>query len=227
MRKISNIIWGTVLVLLGIIFALKTYKVIDFDIFFEGWWTLFIIIPAVFGLFAEREKTGNIICLGIGVFLLLCCRDILDFSMVWKLLVPVVIVVIGLKFLISSLLGTKTKKIIKDIEKEGKNPRIVREFFSSKELEVDAEIFEGAKLVVTFGEIDYDLTKAIIEKDSGIYASAIFGRINIKVPEGVNVQVESNSILGGFSNRTNNSPDAPTIYVNGTCLFGDVEISCE
>ena len=112
-------------------------------------------------------------------------------------------------------------------EKEGKNPRTVREFFSSKEVEVDAEIFEGAKLVVAFGEIDYDLTKAIIEKDSGIYASAIFGRINIKVPEGVNVQVESNSILGGFSNRTNNSPDAPTIYVNGTCLFGDVEISCE
>lgn len=224
MKKISNIIWGIVLISLGIIFALKTFKIVDFDIFFDGWWTLFIIIPAFFGLFVEREKTGNIICLAIGVFLLLCSRDILDFSMVWKLLVPAIIVIIGLKLVLSELFGKKGNKTMKELKRNGREPRTVRTIFSSQNIELDGEWFDGARLVTAFGGIDCDLTKAIIEKECAIYAAAIFGRVTITVPDEVNVKVESNSIFGDISNRTSDCPDAPTIYVSGTCLFGKVEI---
>ena len=71
MKKIGNILWGIVFIALGIIIALNTLGVAKINVFFDGWWTLFIIIPCFIGLFKEREKTGNIIGLLIGIVLLL------------------------------------------------------------------------------------------------------------------------------------------------------------
>ena len=61
MKKISSIIWGIVLIAAGALFALNALNITDIDIFFDGWWTLFIIVPCAVGLFTEYEKTGNII----------------------------------------------------------------------------------------------------------------------------------------------------------------------
>ena len=80
MKKVSSILWGLVLVAAGVIFALNAFNITDIDVFFDGWWTLFIIIPCAIGLFTEREKIGNIIGIVVGVFLLLCCQDILNLS---------------------------------------------------------------------------------------------------------------------------------------------------
>ncbi|MEE1161236.1 MAG: DUF5668 domain-containing protein, partial [Acutalibacteraceae bacterium] len=76
MKKLSKILWGVVLILVGGIFALNAFDITDITVFFDGWWTLFIIIPCLVGIFSEREKTGNIIGLLIGVFLLLCCQNV-------------------------------------------------------------------------------------------------------------------------------------------------------
>ncbi|MEE1115844.1 MAG: hypothetical protein UH851_03185, partial [Clostridia bacterium] len=40
-------------------FALNAFNITDIDVFFDGWWTLFIIIPCAIGLFTEREKIGG------------------------------------------------------------------------------------------------------------------------------------------------------------------------
>ena len=68
MKKISKILWGIVLIAVGVIFALNAFGITDIEIFFDGWWTLFIIVPCLIGIFSEREKLGNIIGLTIGVF---------------------------------------------------------------------------------------------------------------------------------------------------------------
>ena len=95
---------------------------------------------------------------------------------------------------------------------------------SSKEYELSEEWFDGAELVAVLGEVNYDLTKATIEKDCSIYAVAILGRVSITVPDSINVKVESNSVFGEFSNRTTDREDVPTLCVSGKCLFGKVEI---
>ena len=96
MKNISRILWGIVFILVGGILALNLFGITDIDIFFDGWWTLFIIVPCFVGIFSEREKTGNIIGLLIGVFLLLSCQGIISFDLLWKLAVPVIIIIIGL-----------------------------------------------------------------------------------------------------------------------------------
>ena len=70
------------------------------------------------------------------------------------------------------------------------------------------------------------MRKAIIQQDTVINTSSIFGGIDIYVPENVKVKVKSTSIFGGVSNRkkNNENTEANTIYINATCLFGGVEI---
>ena len=224
MKKISSVIWGTVLIAVGAIFALNALNITNIDVFFDGWWTLFIIVPCAAGLFTQREKIGNIIGIAIGVFLLLCCRDVLSFSMLRKLLVPAIIVVIGLKMIFTGLFGNKTNEIIANIKQNGGETKVGCATFSGYNLNYDGEVFEGAELSAIFGGVKCDLRNAVIEKDCAIQITAIFGGVDILVPGNINVKVSSNSIFGGISNKTAAHKGAPTIYISGTCMFGGVEI---
>lgn len=224
MKKFSRILWGLILIAVGTIFALNALNITNIDVFFDGWWTLFIIIPCAVGVLTERDKTGNLIGLTIGVFLLLCCQDILSFSIFWKLLVPAILVIVGLKMVFGSLLGGKANRILSKMKESGKEPKVGCATFASCNLNYDGEVFEGAELTASFGKVTCDLRKAVIEADCAIQVSAVFGSIDIQVPENVNVRVQSNSVFGGISNKTDPHPDGPTLHVSGTCMFGGVDI---
>ncbi len=227
MKKIGNILWGIVFIVLGIIIGLNALDIVKINIFFDGWWTLFIIIPCFIGLFKEREKTGNLIGLLIGIVLLLCCQNILDFNMIWKLLIPAILVIIGLSFIMKD---TFDKKVVEEIKKLNKNNTEENEYcatFSGQDIKFDGEKFVGANLTAVFGGIKCDLKNAIIENDVLINTSSIFGGIDIVVPENVKVKVKSSSIFGGVDEKKKSKVEdenAHTIYINANCIFGGVEI---
>lgn len=226
MKKISKILWGVAFIVVGVIFALNAFGITDIDLFFDGWWTLFIIIPCFIGLFSEREKIGNIIGLAVGVFLLLCCQNVLDFDMLWKIAAPAIIVLIGLKLIFGAVFGDKATKILESSKQNGENIRVGCATFSGQNLNFDGEHFSGAELTAVFGGVKCDLRHAIIDKDCAINATSIFGGIDIFVPDTVNVKINSNSIFGGVSDKKNNPtvPGAVTVYINATCMFGGVDI---
>lgn len=226
MKKLSKILWGAVLILIGVIFALNAFGITDVEIFFDGWWTLFIIVPCFIGIFTEREKTGNIVGLAIGVFLLLCCQDVLGFDMLWKLAIPTIIVIIGLRLIWGAFFGDKASKLISVSRENGDNIKVGCATFSGQDMNFDGEIFNGAELTAVFGGVKCDLRHAIIEKDCAINACGIFGGIDIFLPDSVNVKISSNSIFGGVSEKKHRPTvvDAPTVYINATCIFGGVDI---
>jgi predicted membrane protein len=96
--------------------------------------------------------------------------------------------------------------------------------FSGCDINYDGEVFEGAELTAVFGGVECDLRNAVIEKDCAIRLSAIFGGIDIWVPENVNVRVSSNSIFGGVSNLTTPQSEGPTLYIKCFSLFGGVDV---
>ena len=59
MKKFGNVLWGIVLIIIGLIIGGNVLGITSINIFFDGWWTLFIIIPCFIGLFKDDEKTGN------------------------------------------------------------------------------------------------------------------------------------------------------------------------
>ena len=226
MKKTSKILWGAVLIAIGVIFSLNAFGITEIKVFFDGWWTLFIIVPCFIGIFTDREKTGNIIGLLIGLFLLLCCQNVLSFGMLWKLAIPAVIVIIGLKLILGGLFGDKAVKMISESRQNGDNIKIGCATFSGQDMNFDGEVFSGAELTAVFGGVECDLRTAIIEKDCAITASAIFGGIDIYVPDYVNVKINSNSIFGGVSGKNKRPPiqGGVTLYINATCIFGGIDI---
>ena len=78
-----------------------------------------------------------------------------------------------------------------------------------------------------FGGMDLDLRDAIFEAPvveiSGFWC---FGGLDIKVPEGIEIQDQTAGIFGGTDVRDvgDPSPGAPTLVIKGVSLFGGVSI---
>lgn len=224
MNKISNILWGIVLIIIGVIFGLNALEITDINIFFDGWWTLFIIIPSFIDLFKRGEKTGSIISLVIGIALLLACRGLLNIGLLFKLIVPIILVIVGLSLVFKDTFNYKVKEAVKKLN-ENKSEEYCSTF-SSQTLDFSNTEFKGTTLTAVFGGIKCNLKDAILEEDSVINVSAIFGGVTIYTSNDINVKIVSNSIFGGVSDerRKKNKGSEKTLYVNATCIFGGVEI---
>lgn len=120
----------------------------------------------------------------------------------------------------------KINNEINKIKKDLNNDDEYWATFATQNISLDGEEFSGADLNANFGGIKFDLRKSIIKKDIIINASAIFGGIEILVPENVTVKVKSLPIFGGISNKVTNdkSKKSHTIYVNSVSMFGGVSI---
>ena len=225
MNNIKNILWGIILVIIGVIIGLNTIGITDIDIFFDGWWTLVIIVPCIIGLFTNKDKTGNIIGLLVGVILLLGMQNIIDFNLIWKLLLPSIIVIIGLSLIFKNTFNSKINNEIKKLNNKNTKNNEYCATFSGQRIDFPNEEFKGATLNSVFGSITCDLREAKIKEDVVINASSVFGGIDIIVPDDVNIKIKSNSIFGGVNNKKKNNEDKKyTIYVNASCLFGGVDI---
>ena len=51
----SRILWGICFIIIGIIIGTNSFGLTNINIFFDGWWTLFIIVPCFIGLFNKKE----------------------------------------------------------------------------------------------------------------------------------------------------------------------------
>ena len=226
MKKFGNVLWGLLLIVIGCIFGLNALGITNIDIFFDGWWTLFIIVPCFIGLLKESEKTGNLIGLLIGIVLLLCCQGLFDFDMVWKLLFPAILVAVGISLVFKDIIGGKVNEEIKRLNKNKKGNNEYCATFAGQNIKFDGVEFHGTDLTAVFGGVECDLRNSIINEDQVINASAIFGGIEIFVPSDVQVRIKSTPIFGGVDDKSSNmkKEGTHTIYVNAICVFGGVDI---
>ena len=226
MRKLGNTLWGIVLIIIGVILTLNALEITNINIFFNGWWTLLIIIPSAIELIAREEKFWSAIWLIIGIILLLACRDILDFELIWRLTIPVIIILIGINLIFKDKLDKRKKKKNKELKEKAEGLEEYCATFGEVKADFNNQEFKGASLTAVFGSTDLDLRKAIINEDKLIKTCAVFGGIEIMAPENVNIKVKSTPIFGATSNKTNRKYDEklPTIYVNSFCMFGGVDI---
>ena len=215
MKNNKSIIWGVILVMVGVIYGLNSLNIVDINLFFPGWWTLFIIAPCVIGLVTDGDKTGSIIGVIIGVLLFLGANDIIDYDLIWKLIFPLIIIVVGLSLIFKDRFNSKITKRIEDIADNKNNG--VTAVFSGEDVSFNNRLFTGIKC---------DLRGAKIKKDVVINAYSFFGGTDILVDDNVKIAVSSTSIFGGVDNKkkNNDSTSDITIYVNAICIFGGIDI---
>ena len=226
MNKLTRILWGVVLVAVGVLFGLKAMDIIDFDIFFDGWWTLLIIVPSLISLITQKDKTGSLIALIVGVVLFLASRDIITFAMLWKLLIPVIIIIVGISLIFKDSFNKKAKDAIKRLNARGLPMKQGTAMFASQKISFAGDDFYGAELNAVFGGLDCNLRDVYITEDTVINVSCIFGGIDILLPDNVNVEICTTPIFGGVSNKTGRPfvAGAPTVFISGVAVFGGVDV---
>lgn len=231
MKKVKPIIWGIAIIALGVILGGNALGLFNIDIFFKGWWTLFIIVPSFISLFTEREKISNFTVLLCGIILLLAAQEVFSYDVAWKVILAVVLVMIGLYIISKNVFHTKNDREveakIKDLRgNNGDSMDSLTAIFSGSDRTYNNETFSGANLVAVFGGAELDLRDAIFEKDTVINAFALFGGIDIMVPEDVQIKVRSGFVFGGISDDRKNTTNTGkhTIYIDTAGGFGGVTI---
>ena len=95
MKNDQSLFFGFILIGLGVLILLDRLNLLSINIFFDGWWTLFLIIPAIYLMYKNGIQTGNVAMLFIGAFFLLDEQGI----NLKGYLLPIVLVGIGLTVL--------------------------------------------------------------------------------------------------------------------------------
>lgn len=222
-NKLWPIFWGLFFIIIGIGYGGDALNMWHFTIFFTGWWTFFIIIPSLIGLIQKGYSTSELVALLVGIILLLSRRNIINFSVVGKLLFPAILIVIGLSIIFKDVF--KDRRIYKkNIAYKG-DPTEQYAIFSGNKQKVSGT-FLGTSVNAIFGGYTLDLRDAVVEQDIVINATAIFGGVDIFVPEGVIIRTSTVPIFGGVSNKVSdpNEVNSPVILVNCVCMFGGVDL---
>lgn len=101
--------------------------------------------------------------------------------------------------------------------------------FSGADRRVDSQDFTGGEILALFGGVQLDLSRAAMTKEEiHIEVNAIFGGIEIRVPDSWLVIMRGSGIFGGFNNETHPPPRSgekqPALIVTGAAVFGGVNI---
>lgn len=218
----SGVLIGIALVILAVILLLNTMGITNINLFFKGWWTLLIIIPSLVELIRSEDKTVHAIFLFIGVFSLLASYGVVSYASFFSLLVPLLILFVGLSLIFRPLIYKEEYKEFKELKIKGEEMGAV----FSEEFIKNEKKFKMASLNAVFGTLNYDISKAEIEKNAAINASAIFGAINIKVPKNVKVKVYPTTILGSIRNNVKEDDEEKDIIrIRAMSLFGGIKIN--
>ncbi len=224
MKKLPGIIIGALLICCGVVYALEAFGITDISFSFDGWWTMFIILPCLYGLITSKDKLGNLAGLSFGILLLLAARDVFDFDVVWKALIPIAIVVIGIKLIVKSTASSSGKSENMSVSGEKKEVLAV---FNSQKLDYSGESFSAAKVGAVFGGTECNLSNAKIADGSQLDVMCVFGGVDILLPQNVIVKNNSFCLFGGISDKREtdkNNEDKITVNINGFCMFGGVDI---
>lgn len=232
-----GIVLGLLFLVIGAGYLAEVLGFIDnFTIFFDGWWTLFIIVPCFCGLFGKGGgKIGNLIGIAIGLFLLLAAQGVLRGEKLWALLVAVICVLIGV-----NLIFPKKKQNVASEKAEAHTDRFDRgraeNVNTARDAGVerftDAEVVEEGPLSES-GELSTETTGYAGENKESyenvgdtdkIVCSAVFSGRDIRVDNSYFNGADLSALFGGIDMNLKNALIRKNVTIEVKAVFGGIDI---
>ena len=207
---------GIALIMLGALLLLPLVSSVEFPL--RQWWPLFLVVVGLAAASSGNWR-GGLPTIAVAAAFLLYNLGILglDGSSLW----PVALIVIGVAIIFGySPFGANRAP-------EAGDELNVDCLFSGTNQIAASEHFRGGKVSVTFANAEIDLrAAAAVDGVAAINASALFGRINLRVPPDWAVDVRSSATFGSIEcKRAEPSAPRARLTVTGSCLFGGILIT--
>ena len=216
-----QLVMGLLIVIVGLLFTLENVGVIDADAYIRFWPVALIAI----GLVKLWQGTGAGLCGGFiflfaGVWLLLQGMGIVTVSL-WNLW-PMLLVFAGASMVWRGMQGRGANQAVADAHSTVSAVAVLAGVNRGS----TSKTFRGGDLTAVLGGCQIDLRQASIEGEAVIDVFAMWGGIEIKVPENWSVAGRVTPILGGYEDKTRPLRDGTTqrLLVRGLVIMGGVEI---
>ena len=222
MKKASRIIWGILILALGVILFGNAAKLWDVSIFFDGWWAALVMLLALFSICTDKPNIVNVYFLLFGGVMLFKEQGIFiakDTSP-WLIALALLIIVAGLSIIIRTAFGTKRKSgaAVRAISANGN----VSVSFCEETVGFGSNCFETGDYSVAFGSLTIDLRMAKIAENAHLSVKASFGELKVLLPENADAEVDGNAFLGKVVSPARGG-EIP-IKITASAIFGQVSI---
>ena len=215
----GRVIIGILLIILGALFVMRNYDLLDFPYEYFTWEYFFILIGLLF-FFLSRNKTAGVVLMAIGLFNLV--------PELW----PLLLVLIGL-YIIFGRKGhcrSSAERVETGQSKDSNDYVESISIFGGGSKIVNSDNFKGGSIVSIFGGSEINLTNSkLAEGENNIEITAVFGGTTLIVPSDWNVELDVLPIFGGFGDKRMKDPnkkiqEGRKLLIKGIVLFGGGEI---
>lgn len=241
-RVTGRIVAGGILILLGLLFTLDNFGLVQAGDVFH-YWPLFIV---GFGLLkisqsrAREQRVAGYVITGVGLLLLARTLRLLPFGL--RQLWPVVLLAVGALLVWESIRGRGRGRGSRTEDASGIASRdesvagsTLNEFafMGGGDRVVRSQDFRGGEVTAIMGGFQIDLRGAAIGGEAAeMEIFTLWGGVDLRVPEDWNVVVRGVPVLGVFSNSTRSAGSAEprgnapgkSLIVKGMSIMGGVEV---
>lgn len=224
MKKLSNqIIFGIILLIIGVLFLLRSTGIYNTGILLSYVPSLFIIL-GIYSLIKSGFKSisGPVTMIIIFTVIQLLVLGVITWSTLasWW---PLVIILIGAGIIINHYQRDKSKVYTRD------NIDLMA-ILGEAQNTIKSSSFKGGDLTAVLGGVELDLRDSQTGPEPAIInVTVLLGGAEIRVPDDWDLKINVVPVLGGVDdNRTrmsNSSPkEKPDLIINGMVALGGLDI---
>lgn len=221
MRITPRLIVGLGILALGLLWTLDNLDFVEADALME-WWPIMIVLAGVARLANPRDnRLGSALIVIFGTVLLLDSIDLVDVDL--GDLFPLLIAALGVK-IIWDALGRR-----REATSSGDPDASLHAFalMAGIHRQSTSAEFRGGDVSAIMGGVELDLRHARMAdgEEATIDAFAMWGGVEIKVPDNWRVRGNVMPLLGGFDDKTRPTGETgPVLNVRGTAIMGGIEV---
>jgi predicted membrane protein len=220
-----RLVVGGFIILIGVLFMLENLDLLDVGNVLRFWPAVFIAIGIARFMHArsKADSVGGVIWIVVGTLLLLASIGMLRVN-VWQLIWPLGLVSLG-GYIVWQAVGGGARMAAADGSAEDRVSGLA--IMGGVVRQCNAQDFRGGDLTAVMGGCEVDLRRASIESgEAVIEAFALWGGIDIRVPEDWTVVGKVVPVMGAFEDKTRPPADGgkKRLIVRGAVLMGGVEV---
>lgn len=229
-----KILAGLFVIFFGSIFLAHQYGINTPDGLLS--WKSFIIAAGIVSLVRHNFRHfAGYAMIGVGAAFLL--DDYYPQIIDTKLILPIIVILFGVVMIgkATNIFGSKKTQSRKhvmfeeDSEMTGDDFIEATAIFGSVKRNITSKNFRGADISTVFGGTEINLSKAEIKGPVTINSRTAFGGVTLIVPSNWQVRSDVTAIFGAVEDqrgtlRDNEIDDSMVVTIEGSCIFGGVEI---
>ena len=219
-RSIPQLVFGLILSILGVLWTLDSMGIADAEYYIRYWPAAFIVLGAA-KLWQARGGhgvVGGVVLILFGTALLAehLLPGNIDVFDLW----PIALVLLGVSLVWRSVAGRRAPA------SDGNSTVSAVAVLAGLNRGNNSNAFRGGDLTAVLGGCEVDLRQARIDGEAVIDVFAMWGGIEIRVPEDWTVIGRVTPLLGGFDDKTRppQTASAHRLVVRGFVIMGGVEV---